>query len=168
MARMGDERKPRVAEPQRRQAVMRFEMPEDTLAATHPARVLWEVVGTWRAYRRRSGIVAWRARMETDEAKIYRAREPVRADERTFARTTASITSWCVASRRSRALRSSARSPRTSCSTPPHTCRLASKPVLRHLFSHVGTEGSRSVATDPMFFSGRKSTESWSLCVDSA
>ena len=37
--------KPRVAEPPRRQGVIRFEMPEDTLAATHPARVLWEVVG---------------------------------------------------------------------------------------------------------------------------
>jgi transposase len=37
--------KPRVAEPQRRQGVIRFGMPEDTLAATHAARVLREVVG---------------------------------------------------------------------------------------------------------------------------
>jgi transposase len=38
--------KPRVAQPQRKQAVIRFEMPEDTLQASHPARVLWDVVGT--------------------------------------------------------------------------------------------------------------------------
>jgi hypothetical protein len=37
--------KPRVVEPQRRQGVIRFEMPEDNLAPTHAARVLWEVVG---------------------------------------------------------------------------------------------------------------------------
>lgn len=43
---MGDDRKARVAEPQRKQAVIRFEMPEDTLPVTHPARVLWDVVGT--------------------------------------------------------------------------------------------------------------------------
>ncbi|MCX5744774.1 MAG: transposase [Proteobacteria bacterium] len=44
---MTDEnRKPRVAEPQRRQGVIRFEMPEDSLPPTHAARVLWEVVGT--------------------------------------------------------------------------------------------------------------------------
>jgi transposase len=43
---MGNERKPRVAEPQRRQAVIRFELPEETLPPTHRARVLWEVVGT--------------------------------------------------------------------------------------------------------------------------
>jgi transposase len=43
---MGEERKPRVAEPQRNQAVMRFEMPAETLPPTHPARVLWDVVGT--------------------------------------------------------------------------------------------------------------------------
>ena len=38
--------KARIAEPQRRQGVIRFEMPEDTLPPTHPARVLWEVIGT--------------------------------------------------------------------------------------------------------------------------
>lgn len=38
--------KARVAEPQRNQGVIRFEMPEDMLAPTHPARVLWNVVGT--------------------------------------------------------------------------------------------------------------------------
>jgi hypothetical protein len=38
--------KPRIAEPQRRQGVIRFEMPEDMLEPTHPARVLWNVVGT--------------------------------------------------------------------------------------------------------------------------
>ena len=36
--------KPRVAEPQRKQGVIRFEMPEDTLPPTHTARVLWDVV----------------------------------------------------------------------------------------------------------------------------
>ena len=38
--------KPRIAEPVRTQGVIRFEMPEDTLAPTHIARVLWTVVGT--------------------------------------------------------------------------------------------------------------------------
>jgi transposase len=38
--------KPRVIEPQRRQGVIRFEMPEDKLPPSHAARVLWEVVGT--------------------------------------------------------------------------------------------------------------------------
>jgi transposase len=38
--------KARVIEPQRRQGVIRFEMPEDNLPPTHRARVLWEVVGT--------------------------------------------------------------------------------------------------------------------------
>jgi transposase len=38
--------KPRIAEPQRGQGVIRFEMPQDTLAPTHAARVLWDVVGT--------------------------------------------------------------------------------------------------------------------------
>jgi transposase len=41
-----DARKPRIAEPQRRQGVIRFAMPEDTLPESHPARVLWDVVGT--------------------------------------------------------------------------------------------------------------------------
>jgi transposase len=41
-----DDRKPRIAEPQRRQGVIRFELPEDTLPPTHRARVLWDVVGT--------------------------------------------------------------------------------------------------------------------------
>jgi transposase len=36
----------RVAEPQRKQGVFRFEIPEDALDPTHPARVLWEVTGT--------------------------------------------------------------------------------------------------------------------------
>lgn len=46
---MADESKkpnPRVAEPQRRQSVIGFEMPEDTLAPTHAARVLWDVMRT--------------------------------------------------------------------------------------------------------------------------
>jgi len=35
-----------VPNPQRKQAVIRFEMPEDSLAPCHPARVLWDIVGT--------------------------------------------------------------------------------------------------------------------------
>jgi len=46
MPDMPDKPKPRVSEPQRRQAVLRFEVPEDALAASHPARVLWDVIGT--------------------------------------------------------------------------------------------------------------------------
>lgn len=46
MTKDRDTRKPRTVEPQRRQGVIRFEMPEDTLPASHPARVLWDVVGT--------------------------------------------------------------------------------------------------------------------------
>ena len=38
--------KPRVAEPVRNQGVIRFELPEDALPPTHPARVLWDVTGT--------------------------------------------------------------------------------------------------------------------------
>ena len=38
--------KARTREPQRRQGVIRFEMPEDTLPVTHTARILWELVGT--------------------------------------------------------------------------------------------------------------------------
>lgn len=38
--------KPRIAEPQRRQGVILFELPEDRLPPTHPARVLWDVIGT--------------------------------------------------------------------------------------------------------------------------
>ena len=37
---------PRTVEPQRTQGVIRFEMPEDTLPPSHPARLLWDVVGT--------------------------------------------------------------------------------------------------------------------------
>lgn len=46
MADMTDKPKPRVSEPQRRQATFRFEMPEDALPVSHPARVLWNVIGT--------------------------------------------------------------------------------------------------------------------------
>ena len=46
MADLPHKPKPRVSEPQRRQAVLRFEVPEDAVAASHPARVLWDVIGT--------------------------------------------------------------------------------------------------------------------------
>jgi len=36
----------RTAEPMRRQGVIRFEMPEDTLPADHCARLIWRVLGT--------------------------------------------------------------------------------------------------------------------------
>ena len=36
--------KPRIAEPVRTQSCFRFEVPEDALPATHPARVLWSLV----------------------------------------------------------------------------------------------------------------------------
>lgn len=38
--------KVRTREPQRRQGIIRFEMPEDALPATHTARILWELSGT--------------------------------------------------------------------------------------------------------------------------
>lgn len=37
--------KPRVTEPERRQGVIRFEMPDDALEPEHPARVLWQALG---------------------------------------------------------------------------------------------------------------------------
>jgi transposase len=37
---------PRVIEPARAQGEIRFEIPEDMLPASHPARVLWDVLGT--------------------------------------------------------------------------------------------------------------------------
>lgn len=37
---------PRVREPERRQSEMRFEAPEALLPRAHPARVIWDVVGT--------------------------------------------------------------------------------------------------------------------------
>lgn len=46
MTKDHDARMPRTVEPHRRQGVIRFEMPEDTLPVGHPARVLWDVVGT--------------------------------------------------------------------------------------------------------------------------
>jgi hypothetical protein len=35
---------PRVTEPERKQGVIRFEMPDDVLYAEHPARVLWKAL----------------------------------------------------------------------------------------------------------------------------
>jgi len=37
--------KARMVEPERRQGVIRFEMPEDSLAVKHAARVLWQITG---------------------------------------------------------------------------------------------------------------------------
>jgi transposase len=37
--------KPRIEEPQRAQGEMRFEIPEDALELSHPARVLWDILG---------------------------------------------------------------------------------------------------------------------------
>jgi len=57
---MEDERhlKHRIAEPQRKQGVFRYEIPEDALDATHPARVLWEVTGTLELSRFLDGAKA--------------------------------------------------------------------------------------------------------------
>jgi transposase len=57
---MTDERfpKPRVAEPQRKQAEIRFEVPEDALGPTHPARLLWDVVGTLDLSKFLAGVKA--------------------------------------------------------------------------------------------------------------
>lgn len=46
MGMTDDGRKRRVKEPERSQGGIRFEMPHDLVAATHPARVIWDVVGT--------------------------------------------------------------------------------------------------------------------------
>ena len=51
-------RKPRIAEPKRTQVVMRFEVPEDALPPEHPARVLWNVVGTLDLTRFVEGVKA--------------------------------------------------------------------------------------------------------------
>lgn len=37
--------KPRITEPERRQGLIRFEMPDDVLEPEHPARVLWQALG---------------------------------------------------------------------------------------------------------------------------
>lgn len=50
--------KPRIAEPVRNQGVLRFEIPEDALPPTHPARVLWDVTGTLDLSRFLVGIKA--------------------------------------------------------------------------------------------------------------
>jgi transposase len=57
---MTDESRPkhRIAEPQRKQAVMVFEVPEDALPPTHPARLLWDVVGTLDLSRFLVGVKA--------------------------------------------------------------------------------------------------------------
>lgn len=39
-------RKPRIEKPERRQGVIRFEIPEDGLPVGHPARLLWNVLGS--------------------------------------------------------------------------------------------------------------------------
>jgi transposase len=55
---MTDESRPkyRIAERQRKQAVMVFTVPEDALPPTHPARVLWDVVGTLDRSRFLAGV----------------------------------------------------------------------------------------------------------------
>ena len=42
---MSQPRKPRTVEPQRNQVEIRFALPSEDIASTHPARVLWEVLG---------------------------------------------------------------------------------------------------------------------------
>jgi transposase len=50
--------KPRIAEPVRNQATFCFELPEDALPSTHPARLLWDVTGTLDLSRFLVGIKA--------------------------------------------------------------------------------------------------------------
>ena len=50
--------KPRIAEPVRNQGTFRFELPEDALPPTHPARLLWDVTGTLDLSRFLVGIKA--------------------------------------------------------------------------------------------------------------
>lgn len=50
--------KPRLAEPVRNQGLFRFELPEDALPPTHPARLLWDVTGTLDLSRFLVGIKA--------------------------------------------------------------------------------------------------------------
>jgi transposase len=54
--------KPRIAEPQRRQGVILYELPEDRLAPTHPARVLWDVVDTLDLSKFLDGVKATEGR----------------------------------------------------------------------------------------------------------
>lgn len=68
-ARMGDQPsqtlrrgKPRIAEPQRRQGVICYELPEDALAPTHRARVLWDVVNTLDLSKFLDGVKATEGR----------------------------------------------------------------------------------------------------------
>lgn len=49
---------PRIAEPVRNQGAFRFELPEDALPPTHPARLLWDVTGTLDLSRFLVGIKA--------------------------------------------------------------------------------------------------------------
>jgi transposase len=58
--------KPRIEEPQRVQGEMRFEMPEDLLAASHPARLLWNILGTL-------DLTAFGADCESEEGKAGRS-----------------------------------------------------------------------------------------------
>ncbi|PIW81949.1 MAG: IS5/IS1182 family transposase [Nitrospirae bacterium CG_4_8_14_3_um_filter_70_85] len=55
--------KPRIEEPRRRQGEMRFEFPEDALEPSHPARVLWDVLGKMElgAFSKGCGAVEGRA-----------------------------------------------------------------------------------------------------------
>jgi hypothetical protein len=50
--------KPRIAEPVRNQGTFRFDLPEDALPPTHPARLLWDVTGTLDLSRFLVGIKA--------------------------------------------------------------------------------------------------------------
>jgi len=56
--RAKSESKPRVVEPQRKQVVILYELPEDKLPPTHPVRVLWSVVDTFNLSAFLDGVKA--------------------------------------------------------------------------------------------------------------
>ncbi len=58
-------RRVRMAEPMRRQGVMRFEMPEDALAPDHRVRLIWRVLQTL-------GLSAFSARAKAVEGRAGR------------------------------------------------------------------------------------------------
>ena len=58
--------KPRVAEPQRNQVTIRFELPAESLPSSHPARVIWNVVSTFNLSQFLTGVKAVEGRAGRD------------------------------------------------------------------------------------------------------
>ena len=53
-----EDRSPRILEPQRSQGEMRFEMPDSALPDNHPARVIWNILGTLELSRFSTGCAS--------------------------------------------------------------------------------------------------------------